>query len=132
MPRIPMIEYKNASPQAKKEYDKQIVKHGRITNMKKTLLNDVKRFQVLMEWYPLRDRLADIVGDFAVNVFCHAISSLNNCLICSSFFRRLLKDEGFDPDNLELDQTCQLLADYGKACVNQPTVVSDELFNRMK
>lgn len=132
MPRIPTVEYKNASPEAKREYDKQIIKHGRITNMKKTLLNDVKSFQVLMEWYPLRDRVAEIVGDFAVNVFCHAISSYNNCLICSTFFRRLLKDEGFDPDNLVLDQTCQLLADYGQACVSQPTVISDELFNRMK
>lgn len=132
MPRIPTVERGNAQGDALKEYDNQIEKHGRITNMKKTLLNDVPSFKVLMEWYPLRDRVAEIIGDFGVNVFSHAISSQNKCLICSTFFRRILKDGGFDPDNLVLGKREQLLADYGAACVNMPVVVDDALFARMK
>lgn len=132
MARIPMVEYEDATPEAKKEYDGQIAQHGRITNMKKTLLHHVPSFKVLMEWYPLRDMVAEIVGDFGVNVYSHAISTANNCLICSTFFRRIIKDAGYDPDNLVLPEREQLLVEYGRACVAQPTVVGDELFARMK
>lgn len=130
--RISILERENLSGEALKGYDEQVAAHGRITNMKKTLLHDVPSFNILMEWYPLRDRVAAVVGNFATDVYCHAISSANNCLICSTFFRRILKDNGRDPDNLVLDETEQLLADYGRACVAQPVHVSDELFKRMK
>lgn len=132
MARIPIINYQDLVGEAKSEYDAQIKAHGRITNMKKTLLHHVPTFKVLMEWYPLRDQVAEVVGEFGVNVFSHAISSENDCIICSTFFRRILKDAGFDPDNLVLGKREQLLADYGRACVNKPTVVSKELFSRMK
>ncbi len=132
MARIKMVEYEDASGEAKQEYDAQVNAHGRITNMKKTLLNHVPSFRVLMEWYPLRDEVAQVVGDFATDVYCHAISSQNNCLICSTFFRKILKDNGRDPDKLTLNEDEQLLADYGRACVNQPTVIDDALFARMK
>ncbi len=130
--RISILERENLSGEALKGFDEQVAAHGRITNMKKTLLHDVPSFNILMEWYPLRDRVAAVVGDFATDVFCHAISSQNNCLICSTFFRRILKDNGRDPDNLMLDETEQLLADFGRACVIQPVKVDDELFARMK
>ena len=110
MPRIPTVEYKNASEEAKREYDNQIAKHGRITNMKKTLLHNVPSFKALMEWYSLRDEAVKVIGDFGVNIFCHSISSYNNCLICSTFFRRLLKDSGYDPDNIEFNEKNQLIA----------------------
>jgi len=132
MPRIKMIEYAVASEEAKKEYENQIDLHGRITNMKKTLLNNIPSFRVLMEWYPLRDKVAEVVGEFATNVYAHALSSYNNCIICSTFFRKILKDFGKNPDMLELNETEQLLVDYAAACVKQPVKVSDELFLRMK
>ena len=130
--RIHMIEREEAKGEVLDCYDGQVKEHGRITNMKKTLLNHVPSFKVLMEWYPLKDEVVKIVGEFATYVYAHAISTENNCLICSTFFRRILKDEGRDPDNLVLDETEQLLVDYGRACVNKPTIVSDELFASMK
>ena len=75
MARIPMVEYETASLQVKKEYDDQIAKHGRITNMKKTLLNNIPSFKALMEWYTLRDELALFLDDFSINIFSYAISS---------------------------------------------------------
>lgn len=132
MPRIPTVEYENASAEAKKEYENQLRQHGRITNMKKTLLNHVPSFKVLMEWYPLRDMVAEVVGDFGVNVFAHAISSQNNCMICSTFFRRILIDAGYNPDNLVLNERDTLLAEYGVFCVNGGHEPSDRLFARMK
>lgn len=132
MARIPIPEYEELTAEAKAEYDNQIKKHGRITNMKKTLLNDVLSFRVLMEWYPLRDACEKFLGEFGVNVFCHAVSSHNNCLICSTFFRRLLKDSGYDPDAIVLDGKLKTAADFGRACVDQPVKVGDELFGELK
>ncbi len=47
-----------------------------------------------MEWYPLRDEVAGFLGDRATTLFAHAISTQSDCLICSTFFRRILIDVG--------------------------------------
>ena len=44
-PLIPMTDYETASDAVKREYDDQIAKHGRITNMKRTMLHDVQTFK---------------------------------------------------------------------------------------
>jgi hypothetical protein len=132
MSRISIPNYEDLSSDAKKEYDGQIKKHGRITNMKKTLLHSVPAFRVLMEWYPLRDEAVKIVGEFPLNVFAYSISYGNDCLICSTFFRKILKDNGQDPDNLNLDDDSKLLMEYGNACIKKPVLVSDDLFRRMR
>lgn len=130
--RIKMIEYETASIEAKAEYDNQIKKHGKITNMKKTLLNHVPSFRVLMEWYPLRDEVCKVVGEYATNIFAYSVSVANNCLICSMFFRKILVDYGKNPENLEFDETEQLLVDYGQALVKQPVKIDDKLFAKLK
>ena len=50
-PLIPMTDYETASEAVRHEYDDQIQKHGRITNMKRTLLHDVPAFKTYMELY---------------------------------------------------------------------------------
>jgi len=134
MSRITIPAYESLSAEAKKEYDAQVKSHGRITNMKKTLLHSLPSFKVLMEWYPLRDEVVKIVGEFACNAYAYAISNDNNCLICSTFFRRLLKESGHDPDNLdyEPDPDSALLMEYARTCTAKPADVSDPLFERMK
>ena len=57
MAYIPMTEYDTASPEVRREYDDQIAKHGRITNMKRTLLHNVPAFKTYMDWYTLYDLL---------------------------------------------------------------------------
>lgn len=128
--RIPMVEYDTASQQVRDLWDEHAKTH-QITNMKKTLLRDPESFKVLMEWYPLFERVSAVVGEFGANVYSYAISSENDCLVCSTYFRKILKDAGKDPDNLELSKREWLLVDYGRACVKQPVKVSDELFGRM-
>jgi len=48
MQRIKMVEYADCTPQQKQLYDGQIAAHGRITNMKKTLLNSPLALKGLM------------------------------------------------------------------------------------
>ena len=108
---LPMTEYESSSEEVKREYEDQIAKHGRITNMKRTLLHNVPAFKAYMEWYTLYDQLVPVIGDRAISLFSHAISEGNECLICSIFFRKILIDSGDDPDNPHLSDTEKLLVD---------------------
>ncbi|MDR3344226.1 MAG: hypothetical protein LBT21_01320 [Oscillospiraceae bacterium] len=119
-PLIPMTEYEGGAADVRGRYDDQIAKHGRITNMKRTLLHSPKAFDVYMEWYALRDLLLPIIGDRAVSLFSYAISAGNDCLICSTFFRKILIDSGDDPDHPALSETERFLMDFGKAFAQNP------------
>lgn len=132
MSRIEIPTYESLNAEARAAYDGQIKAHGRITNMKKTLLHSVPAFHVLMEWYPLRDALLKFLTPFQTDVFAFSISAENECLICSTFFRKIIKDNGRDPDALVLDETETLLSAYGRACVQKPTAVPDALFAKLK
>lgn len=131
MARIQPIEYEGASSAVKEQFDDQIAKHGRITNMKKTLLHSLPAFHALMEWYPLRDSVLGFLDDKSVNYFCHAISSQNNCLICSTFFRKILIDAGEDPDNLVLSEKEQILIDFGRCCVTDASKIDDAMYLKL-
>src|SRR5688572_31623686 len=63
---------------------------GRMTNMKWTLAHSPAALEALLQWYPLHDEVAPLLGERRTQIFCHAISAQNDCLICSTFFRRLL------------------------------------------
>lgn len=132
MSHISMVDYDKLDTEGKSLFDGQIKAHGRITNMKKTLLHNKLAFRVLMEWYPMRDAVAAFLGDFATNVFSYSISDANSCLICSTFFRKIIKDAGKDPDNLILTPTEALLAEYGKALVLTPKDIDKDIFSRLK
>ena len=127
-----MTDYDTSSQAAKDAHDAH-AKIGRITNMKRTLLHSVPAFQALMEWYPLRDEAAQFLPDLDISLFCYAISTQNDCLICSTFFRKILKDSGItDIENFQLTPQQRLLTDYGRALVNDPHHIGDALFSRLK
>jgi hypothetical protein len=102
MSYLPMTEYETAGADAKREYDDQIAHNGRVTNMKRTLLHNVSAFHAYMEWYTLKDQIVPFIGERALSLFAFAISNANECLICSTFFRKILVDSGDDPDNPSL------------------------------
>ncbi len=132
MSYIPMTEYDTASAEVRREYDDQIAKHGRITNMKRTLLHDVPAFKAYMEWYTLYDELAPEIGDRAMSLFSYAISNSNDCLICSTFFRKILIDSGDDPDQPQLSDVERLLMDFGHAICRDPHHIPEETYARLK
>jgi len=132
MARIKPIEFDDANAQVKKEFEDQIKRNGRITNMKRTLLHSHPSFHALMEWYPLRDELLKFIGEREFDIYAHAISTENNCLVCSTFFRKILVDSGDNPDELRLSDREQTLVDFGSRCVNKPNGIDDELYNRLK
>lgn len=132
MSYIPMTEYDSSSEEVKREYDDQIQKHGRITNMKRTLLHNLPSFKAYMEWYTLYDELVPVLGERALSIFSYAISTGNDCLVCGSFFTKILEDNGEDVSCLELDEKEQLLLDLGTAIAADPHNIPDAMYDGLK
>jgi len=131
MPRIEPLEYQDAPAPAREAHDEHIRLHGRMTNMKRTLLHSLPAFHALMEWYTLRDAVQPFLGDRATTLFSHAISAETDCLICSTFFRRILLDAGEDPDELVLDRRETLVVEFARQLAKDPKGISDELYRRL-
>lgn len=131
MSRIAPIELEDAEPEARAELDRQLAAHGRVTNMKRTLAHSSTALDALMTWYPLHDKVAGFLGERAATLFAHAISARTDCLICSTFFRRILVESGDDPDALALDDRERVVVDYGAQLARDANGVSDELYERL-
>jgi hypothetical protein len=131
MPRISPLEYDQLTGEARTAYEHGIAKHGRMTNMKRTLLHSMPSYNVLLEWYPLFDVITPFLGERLGIIFAHALSSENDCLICTVFMRRILIDWGEDPGKLELDEKGQAIVEFGRAIAKQGNRVSDELYGRI-
>ena len=72
--------------------------------MKKTLLRSLPAYTALMEWFPLRDEVQKIIGARGAVIFCHGISNENECLICSTYFRREFVELGFTAEDFEFSE----------------------------
>ena len=132
MSRISIPAYETLSAEAQEAFDEHLAFAGRMTNMKKTLLHSVPAFKAYMQWYDLWAELQTFISYRSAVIFAHAISSQNGCLICSTFFRCFLIDEGENPDVLALSEQDQVLVDYGQQLVIDDTAVSPELFKRLQ
>ncbi len=131
MARIPPIAIDDTLPEARAELEHQIAAHGRVTNMKCTLARSPAALAALMQWYALFDVMLPVLGQRLTTLFSHAISSETDCLICSTFFRRWLAEQGEDPDALVLDAREQAVVEYARQLARDAHGVSDELFARL-
>ena len=85
---------------------------------------------MLLTWYPLFDRIAGFLGERRAQLLAHAISDRNDCLVCSTFFRRILIDAGEDPGALRLDDEDELIVELGRALADDPHL-GDDLHARL-
>jgi alkylhydroperoxidase family enzyme len=99
-----------------------------MTNMKRTLLHSLPAFEALMQWYPLRDAVQPILGERLTTLFAHAISAETDCLICSTFFRRMLIQTGENPERLRLDEREAAVLEFGRALAVSPFKVPDAVY----
>jgi alkylhydroperoxidase family enzyme len=131
MPRIAPLDSEAAPPDARAAAEAHVRNHARMTNMKRTLLHSLPAFRPLMEWYPLRDTVQPFLGERLTTLFAHAISAETDCLICSTFFRRMLIQTGDNPDRLKLDERETAVMDFGRALAVSPFKVPDEVYRRL-
>lgn len=113
-------------------YASKIARDGRVTNMQRTLLHSPPAFHAYIEWYNLRDLLVPVFGERAVWVFCHTISAGTDCLICSTFFRRLLIDSGTSPEHYVPTEEEALLEALGRTFLNNGHGVDPEVWARLR
>ncbi len=94
MPRITPLDEGSAPPPAQELAAAHVGTGSRMTNMKWTLAHAPTALAALLQWYPLHDEVVPFLGERRTVLFCHAISTERDCLICSTYFRRLLIDAG--------------------------------------
>ncbi len=127
MARIEPIDESNARGATREALEEVVAAHGRATNMKRTLARSPVALRSLLTWYDLRAEVAAFLGDHATLLFAHAISTGTDCLIFSTFFRRLLIDAGDNPDDPRLDDRETLVVEFGGQLARDPHGVGDEL-----
>lgn len=132
MARVKFIEsVEEAQGKAKEDYQK-LIDAGKITNMKRALLQDSATYDAFMGWYASWGRLVEIIGLRAATIYAHAVSTTNSCQLCSLFFISDLKALGIDPNSFEVDEKEQALVDLAHQIVKDPTKVSDEQIATLK
>ncbi|WP_028709564.1 hypothetical protein [Propionicicella superfundia] len=132
MPHVFLPERDDLSLEARVLWDARVANDGEITNMKRTLLHAPVAYDALMTWFPLRDALLPRIGERGVIVFSHAISTTNDCLLCSLYFRRTLLARGEDPEaRYDLNAEEADLAEFGRSLAADGRA-SDELTGRLR
>lgn len=132
MPRVPPLQREQTTGETRATFDRELARFGRLTNMKRTLLRSPPSYHALMQWYPLFDTIKEFLGERLAIVFAHAISSESDCLICTTFMRRILMQAGENPNALDLDTKGQALVAFGRAIVRPGNRVSQELFQQLE
>ena len=132
MTRITPLEERSAPEASRELAAAHLAAGGRMTNMKWTLARAPVALEALLQWYPLYDQVVPFLGERRTNLFCHAISAQSECLVCSTFFRRILTDSGEDPDALVLDDIDELIADLGRRLADDPHAVDDAMHARLR
>ncbi|MFD2572075.1 carboxymuconolactone decarboxylase family protein [Spirosoma soli] len=133
MPRIHPLQPDEATPEVQAAFDQHVADYpgSRITNMKATLGRSLLSFQVYMQWYPLYEQVKAILGNRLAYLYAHSISEGSNCPLCTTFFRRIIIDNGEQPEALQLTAHEQLLLDFGSEMAQHKGEVADELYDRV-
>lgn len=131
MSRIMPVEREQISGGVRAAYDEGMVAWGRMTNMKRTLLHSLPAYRALMEWYMLFEAVKGFLGERLAIIFAHAISAESDCLICTTYMRRILIDWGENPNELKLDEKGEALVAFGRAIAQHGNRVPDALYAKV-
>lgn len=105
---------------------------GHATNMMRTIAHDHATFVVYYDWHVLWNRIVEFLGNRTAIVYAHAISSINDCQLCSLYFVADLRELGIDPNDFQTSDQESALIDFARSYVQDPTSISDAVFNRLR
>jgi len=131
MTRIAPTDPDGAPEASRALADEHVAAGARMTNMKWTAARSPETLAMLLTWYPLFDRIVSFLGERRAQLLAHAISDRNECLVCSTYFRRILIDAGEDPGALQLDAEDELIVELGRILADDPHGVDDDLYGRL-
>ncbi|WP_076379341.1 carboxymuconolactone decarboxylase family protein [Filimonas lacunae] len=132
MARINPLPEQDAPAPVKAAFEEHRTRYqARITNMKATLAHSLPAFDIYMEWYRLYQRVQEILGPRLAYLFAYSISSGSGCPLCTTFFRKIIIDNGEQPEHIHFNQHEQLLIDFGSQIAQQRGKVEEELFEKI-
>ena len=129
MPRLLPLTHEQLSPEALAAFELHIEAHkSRITNMKATMGRSVLVFDIYMRWYDLYEAVKKFTGSRVAYLFAYSISTGSNCPLCTTYFRKILIENGENPAELQLSETEQMMVDFGSALAGHRGEVPDEVY----
>lgn len=132
-PRIKPLLKENRTAAVEAVFEQHIKAfNGRITNMKATMGKAPLVFDVYMMWYNLYEEVKKITGNRAAYLFAYAISTGSNCPLCTTYFRKVIIDNGEKPESLILTEKEQALIDFGSEIAANKGEVSDATYKPIK
>lgn len=132
MARINPLSEAAAPEQTRQAFDEhRNTYNARITNMKATLGHSLVAFEVYMQWYRLYENIKGILGARLAYLYAYTVSKGSNCPLCTTFFRKIIIDNGESPDTLQFSDQEQLLMDFGSAIAEHQGRIDQQLFDRV-
>ena len=133
MPRIYPVIDQEITPEVQYSFEEHIRKYnGRITNMKATLARSLPAFEVYMQWYVLYEEVKKILGNRMAPLFAFSISKASDCPLCSTFFRKIIIDNGEDPETLQLNEREQNLLTFGAEISRCMGALKDDVYDSVE
>ncbi len=134
MARVSKIQLDTISNETKEVIDRHLQDGHQLTNEKLTLLHNVNAFNAVeVASYALDDDLQKLIGKLDGDLFEYAVSVSNDCLVCTTYFSRLLREEhGIDPNTFELSHRQELLMRFAQKAGHAPKEITDEEFLELK
>lgn len=130
---VSLIDVENASQEVKEAVKKHLEDGHTITNEKRTLLHNVPAFWALEgKSYEMSRELKRFISPRAANLFEYAISVENDCLVCTTYYKRYMESIGVDINNVDYTPEEELVIEYAQAIVRDRKNIPQDLFNRLK
>ena len=132
-PVISEIDPETAPEEIKKIIKDHLAEGYQLTGEKRTLLHNGPAFNAVEGGsYAVAKELERYIGRRAAVFFEFAVSEENECIVCVTYYRNLLKKMGIDLATLEYTPREKLLVEYGRAIGKDPKNIPDDLFSKLK
>ncbi len=130
---VSLIDIDNASQEVKDAINKHVAEGHTITNEKRTLLHNIPSFWALEgKSYELSAELKRFISPRAANLFEYAISVENDCLVCTTYYKKYMESIGVDINNVDYTEEEELVIEYAQAIVRDRKNIPLDLFDRIK
>jgi hypothetical protein len=130
---VSLIDIDNASQEVKDAINKHVAEGHSITNEKRTLLHNIPSFWALEgKSYELSAELKKFISPRAANLFEYAISVENDCLVCTTYYKKYMESIGVDINNVDYTEEEELVIEYAQAIVRDRKNIPLDLFDRIK
>ena len=130
---VSLIDIDNASQEVKDAINRHVAEGHSITNEKRTLLHNIPSFWALEgKSYELSAELKKFISSRAANLFEYAISVENDCLVCTTYYKKYMESIGVDINNVDYTEEEELVIEYAQAIVRDRKNIPLDLFDRIK